>query len=134
MSKRKCSENVGCIGFEDQNGKKVAVSTTSIEAFRSINDGNVNATPTVVVSSTRTGAGRGGSHTTAGRRMNNNTVSDNVTPNANATRLMGKKRRGEFPPRMYDVREVDFIDFSLSSNVCDRRYGRYGDHERRQKE
>lgn len=98
-SKRKCSENAssdltkGCIGFEDQNGKKVAISTsTSLEAFRPINENSVNATQTVVVSSTKAGVTRGSN---AAKKINNSNVGENVTQSTNTTRPVGKKRRGK---------------------------------------
>lgn len=99
IGKRKCSENSsseitkGCIGFEDQNGKKVAISAnTSIEAFRtSISENNVGGTPTVVVSSTKTNVTR--SSTGAINKRMNNLVGD-VTQST-PTRHVGKKRKGK---------------------------------------
>ncbi|XP_065225364.1 serine-rich adhesin for platelets-like isoform X2 [Planococcus citri] len=99
VGKRKCSENAsseitkGCIGFEDQNGKKVAISAnTSIEAFRTtISENNVGGTPTVVVSSTKTNVTR--SSTGAINKRLNNLVGGDVTQST-PTRHVGKKRKG----------------------------------------
>lgn len=85
----------GCLGFEDQNGKKVAISgSTSLEAFRSISENSLNTTPTVVVSSTKAGVTRGSSNAAANRKINNSNVADSVTQST-PTRPVGKKRKGK---------------------------------------
>lgn len=96
MNKRKTSENVelskACIGFEDQNGKKVAISApTSVDCYHPIiNENSIITAQSVVISSNKIDGNRQISGATS-KNININS-SDNVSQ----SRHPGKRKKGIF--------------------------------------
>lgn len=77
-----------CIGFEDQNGKKVAITAASAVDYRSIvNENSIISTHTAMVTSSK-------SASAAGRKTAN--VTENVSQSSNASRPVGKRRKSKF--------------------------------------
>lgn len=76
-----------CIGFEDQNGKKVAITAASAVDFRPIiSENSIISTHTAMVTTSKPSA--------AGRKTAN--VTENVSQSSNASRPVGKRRKSEF--------------------------------------
>lgn len=103
LSKRKISENASemtkaCIGFEDQNGKKVAVTvSTSLETYRTVaSENSTSSSSTIVSSSNKSGAAsRGNIGVVANKKLTNaSAVGENVSQSSSVLRNVGKKRKG----------------------------------------
>lgn len=78
----------GCMGFEEQNGKKVAISAVGAVDYRPmINENSIISTHSAMVTSSKAGAA-------AGRKTAN--VTENVSQSSNASRPVGKRRKSEF--------------------------------------
>lgn len=120
-----------CIGFEDQNGKKVAITAASAVDFRPIiNENSIISTHNAMVTTSK-------SASAAGRKTAN--VTENVSQSSNASRPVGKRRKSESwnfvlailaPIRLicfYLIYSLCFVIFPAATEVGNKR-GTYKTH------